>query len=624
MIFLSLMDKTQKQQIKQASDWNGLVSILRSIKESDFNSREIELIFRNIERVKGESDLKIAFLSNHTIDLLPNYLSTFAASDNLKIEGYIAPYNQYFQEFLTDTSGLLQFDADIIYLDLSIPGLSSDINYHFLQLNNEQKEQELNRVIDSIQKLAALSKQKTSASLLVANFVQPSYSKAGIADFQLEFSETEWYARLNLKLIELFRPDARVFVVDKNNILSRRGKLACISAKMYYIAKMELNEQALSELATELVRYIKAIKGLTKKCLVLDLDNTLWGGVVGEDGVDNLKIGKGYPEGEVFYDLQMYYQSLKQKGVILAIASKNNIEDAEEVFQEKSDMPLRLDDFSIRKISWNSKNQSIEEIAKTLNIGKDSIVFIDDNPVERELINSTMHDVTVPDLPNDPAGYLSVLQQGDYFEKLFITEEDTNKLEQYKQNAQREELKNDVSDINDFLSSLGTVLTVEVASVQQLPRVHQLFTKTNQFNVTTQRYDTSKIEQFIDAEKWDLILFSVTDNFGDMGIIGIVLLELGFEDVHIDSFIMSCRAMGRSIETAVMNTLKQRYLLNGNKSVMTAKYIKTQKNKPVEKLFEQQGFSIDGIADENEKNYKISKSKIELLACPEMRLIIGD
>lgn len=618
------MDKIQKQQIKRATDWDELVAILREIEKSDFSSREIELIFRNIERLKSEGGSKIAFLANHTLDLLPNYLSIFSALENVKTEHYVAPYNQYFQEFLTESSGLLEFDADIIYLDLSIPGLSPKINHLFLQLDNEQKKQELDRIVDSIQKLANLSKQKTNATLLVANFVQPSCPKAGIADFQLGFGEVEWYTRLNLKLIELFRDDARVFVVDKNNVLSRQGKLTSSSAKMYYIAKMELNEQALSELSLELVRYLKAIKGLTKKCLVLDLDNTLWGGVVGEDGIDGLKIGKGYPEGEVFYDLQAYYQSLKQRGVILAIASKNNAEDAEEVFREKSDMPLSLDDFAIRKITWNTKNHSIEEIANSLNIGKDSIVFIDDNPVERELIQNALPEVGVPDLPSDPTGYLGVLQQKNYFEKLFITEEDTNKLEQYKQNAQREELKNDISDINEFLSGLGTVLTMEMASVKQLPRVHQLFTKTNQFNVTTQRYDASKIEQFITEDKWHLMLFSVTDNFGDMGTIGVVLLEQGPDDIHIDSFILSCRAMGRGIETAVMNTLKQRYLLSGNKRVMTAKFIKTQKNKPAEKYFEQQGFSVNEVADNNEKNYTISASCAELLACPEMKMIIGD
>jgi FkbH-like protein len=618
------MDKTHKQQIKQAQDWNGLIAILLSLKEKDFNSREIELIARNIERVRTTSDVKIAFLANHTLDLLPNYLSVLAALDNLKIQSYVAPYNQYFQEFLLQTSGLLQFDADIIYLDLSIVNLSPEINYHFLQLNNEQKEQELNRIADLLQQLASKAKQNTNATLLMSNFVQPSYPQAGVADFQLEFSEVEWYSRLNLRLIELFRSETRVFIVDKNNVLSRLGKSASSNTKMYYMAKMELNEQALFELSTELIRYIKAVKGLTKKCLVLDLDNTLWGGVVGEDGIDSLKIGKGYPEGELFYDLQMHYQSLKQRGVILAIASKNNVEDAEQMFKEKQDMPLNSDDFAIRKISWDAKHQSIEEIANMLNIGRDSIVFIDDNPIERELIRSTMPEVAVPDLPKDPSGYLNVIEQFNYFEKLFLTEEDVTKLEQYKQNAQRQELKKNVSDINQFLSNLSTVLSIKTAEIKQIPRVHQLFTKTNQFNVTTHRYDTKTIEQFITHERWELLLFSVADNFGDMGIIGLVLLEHESKGVYIDSFILSCRAMGRSIETAVMNTLKQRYLLTGNKSMMTAKYIKTQKNKPVENFFEQQGFSVHGIANENEKNYRILQANTELLTCPEMQMIVGD
>ena len=614
------MDKLQKQQLKQAEDWAELVDVLRAIDE--FNSREIELAFRNIERLKEGSDIKIAFLANHTIDLLPNYLSTLSARENLKTENYIAPYNQYFQEFLTDSSGLLTFDADIIYLDLSIPYLSPKINNSFLQLDTEQKMQELDRIVDSMQQLANLAKQKTGAILLISNFVQPSYPQAGIADFQLGFGEAEWYARLNLKLIELFRDDPRVFVVDKNNVLARHGKTTSTSAKMYYLAKMELNEHALSALSAELVRYLKAIKGLSKKCLVLDLDNTLWGGVVGEDGVEGVKIGKGYPEGEVFYDLQAYYQSLKQRGVILAVASKNNVEDAEEVFQEKPEMPLSLEDFAVRKISWDSKNNGIAEIASILNIGRDSIVFIDDNPVERELVKNSLPEVSVPDLPNDPTGYLQVIRQTDYFEKLFLTEEDVSKLEQYKQNAQRQELQNNVTDIGDFLNNLGTRLTIEVANEKQLPRAHQLFTKTNQFNVTTQRYTTARVEEFIGDENRELFLFSVADNFGNMGIIGLVLVELEAGQAHIDSFILSCRAMGRGIETAVMNMLKDRYLLNGEKKCLTAKYIRTHKNKPVETFFEDQGFSISTNKNNDEKHYLLEKVNAELLECPDMELVL--
>lgn len=618
------MEKSQKQQIKQASDWNQLSEILRSIKDKKFSSREIELIYRSIERVRDKGDVKIAFLSNHTIDLLPNYVTTFSAFDQLKIDSYIAPYNQYFQEFLSESSGLLQFDADVIYLDLSIPYLSPDIHHNFLQLSTEQKQAELDRIIDAIKKLAALSKQNSHATLLISNFVQPSYSKAGVTDFQLDYSEAEWYLRLNLQLIELFKADTRVFVVDKNNVISRMGKLSSINTKMYYIAKMELNEQALSELSLEIVGFLKAIKGLTKKCLVLDLDNTLWGGVVGEDGVDGIKIGKGYPEGEVFYDLQMYYRSLKQRGVILALASKNNPEDAEEVFNKKPDMPLKLDDFAIRKINWNSKIQNIIEIAANLNIGLDSIVFIDDNPVERELVQSALPEVSVPELPKDPTEYLSTLQTNRYFEKMFFTDEDANKLEQYKQNAKREEYKSEIGDINDYLSNLGTILTIESASLEQLPRVHQLFTKTNQFNVTTHRYDVSKIEQFIEEDNWHLSIFSVKDNYGDLGIIGLVLLEVNSDNVTIDSFILSCRAMGRGIETAIMNELKQRYLLEGNNSGMTAKYYKTQKNKPVEEFFDRQGFSVENSPDSDEKNYTISIVTSEILSCPDMQIIVKD
>lgn len=615
------MEKETKRIIKKAEEWGAIVSAVQDIPDKKFNSREYELIYRNLERTRKGEDLKFAVLSNHTLELLPTYLSVLCSQDNLKLSSYVGPFNQYFQELLSDTSGLIQFNPNLIYLDLSIPNLSPLIHQQFLELDAATKEAEFNKVVETIENVASLALKNTDSYILISNFVQPPYTQAGIADYKLDYSETEWYLKLNLKLIEIFREDNRIFILDKSRLTSKVGSESLSSSKMYYLAKMEFDERGLQHLAQEILRYIYAIKGLTKKCLILDLDNTLWGGVVGEDGIDGIKVGKGYPEGEVFYALQAHYKTLKQRGVILALASKNNPEDAEEVFKTKDDMPLNWNDFAITRINWESKPQNISEMIQSLNIGKDSAVFLDDNPVERGFVNEMLPEVKVPTLLDDPTTYLKTVQSLHYFEKLYITQDDTIKVEQYKQNAKRDGLKQEIGDMSAFLDKLGTTLTIDRANSSHLKRIHQLFSKTNQFNVTTKRYSLNEIECFIDNSEYELYVFSVKDNFGDLGIIGLALTQLDKSVAIIDSFILSCRAMGRGIETAVMNMLKQNYLLEEKFDQILATYIPTQKNKPVLKFFNGQGFLLTDEED-HARNYQLSASNVKLLDSPGIEVIL--
>ncbi len=614
------MEKETKHIIKKAEDWKTIAAVVQGIPDKNFNSREYELIYRNLERTREGEDLKFAVLSNHTLDLLPTYVSVLCSQENLKLSSYVGPFNQYFQELLLDTSGLIQFNPDLIYLDLSISNLSPLIHQKFLELDADTKEAELNKVVETIENVAALALKNTDSYILLSNFVQPPYTQAGIADYKLDYSETEWYLKLNLKLIELFRKDNRIFILDKSRLTSKVGSESLSSAKMYYLAKMEFDEKGLQYLAQEILGYIIAIKGLTKKCLVLDLDNTLWGGVVGEDGVDGIKVGKGYPEGEVFYALQSYFKTLKNRGIILALASKNNLEDVEEAFKVKDDMPLQLEDFAISKINWEPKPHNMSDIAQTLNIGKDSMVFVDDNPAERSLMKDALPEVKCPELHNDPTSYLDTIRSSNCFEKLFITQDDVNKAEQYKQNFKRESLKQDVGDISAYLDNLGTELEIIKANSSHSQRIHQLFSKTNQFNVTTKRYDVSDIENFIDSSDYKIFVFSVKDNFGDLGIIGLVLLQEEKEKIIIDSFILSCRAMGRGVETAVMNILKEK-IFRPNKAVnILSTYIPTQKNIPVQDFFDSQGFSLLKKNKDGIKFYTLGNDNIKLNNSPKIKI----
>ncbi|MFC1809128.1 HAD-IIIC family phosphatase, partial [Candidatus Omnitrophota bacterium] len=442
----------------------------------------------------------------------------------------------------------------------------------------------------------------------------------GIADSKDSFSEREFYNRLNMELMKRNKDDARVCIFDLDAIAAHYGKARMQDPKYYYLAKMEWTDGMLKNISAELTKYLIALKGSMRKCLVLDLDNTLWGGVVGEDGPMGIKIGVGAPEGEAFLDFQYAIKSLKHRGIILALCSKNNFTDIEEVFSKRTEMPLSLDDFSAIEVNWEHKHLNIQRIAESLNIGIDSMVFVDDNPVECELVKKMLPEVITLQLPEDSSEYRHFLMEQLYFEKIFITKDDKVKGEQYSQQRKRDGLKSEVQDLESFLNSLETEVIIKKPNKGELPRVHQLFSKTNQFNLTTIRYSISEIEEFYGRNDVDLKIVQAKDKFGDMGTIGVYLIIRKNGEAVIDSFIMSCRALGREIETAVMNVIKR----SVENLKITAKYVPTKKNKPCEGFFEKQGFDVVGKSEDGVVEYVCKDFQDTIKPTPWIRVVTGD
>lgn len=614
-----MLDKETKKRLRELDSIEALLQLLSEVDVTGLAQRDVDSISRVHRKLIDEPGCKIAYLSNHTIEPLDRFVDVACLLQDISISSYIGEYDQYFQEILEPESGCQRFHPDIIFLDLSLRGISPKIFFSLLSLSSEQRQDELERILSMVSDWVALAKSQTDAVLIVSNFPRPALSQAGIADVTINMGEAEFYHRLNMQLQEIFIDDVQVNVFDMDHVLSCAGKLYVQDPKMYYLAKMEWTEQALSVIAEQLSRNVFAILGRTKKCLVLDLDNTLWGGIVGEDGVDGITIGEGSPQGEAFYDFQCYILALKERGTILAICSKNNLQDVEEVFQSRDGMALQLDDFSSYRINWQQKHINLQEIAAELNIGMDSLVFVDDNPVECELIRQMLPDVTTVELHKDPSIYGFQLKNLVVFEKTVLTAEDKNKTEQYAQNAKRASLKREIRDINSFYESLGTEITISEADDRHKARVHQLFTKTNQFNLTTNRYSLAEVQKFIEDEEWDLHVTHVKDNFGDLGLVGLYLINKKDHNVSIDSFILSCRAMGRGIETAMMNKIKQDYLINEDYKKVSARYRPTAKNKPVTDFYGTEGFNVvSGESPDEvlaETTYMISKQYVQLREC---------
>ena len=401
------------------------------------------------------------------------------------------------------------------------------------------------------------------------------------------FNSTAW---------NLAATKANIQVVDFGAFLNQYSSSERIDWKFYFLSQMILNPRLAGDFRKWLDEQRRAIALKRKKCLVLDLDNTLWGGVLGEDGIDGIQVDGDYP-GKAYHYWQEGIKEIERKGIILAICSKNNQTDVEALFAAR-EMSLSLKDFACTRINWNDKATNIREIAQELNIGLDSMVFVDDNPTERELIRQQLPMISVPEWPAQPYELPMFYAQlvNDYFSVYTLTDEDKKKTEQYRQNANRAQAQAQFADMEDFLRSLEMQLTIREATEVTIPRIAQMTQKTNQFNLTTKRYTEDDIRSLL-AKGAKIWTFAVEDRFGDNGITGLMILipESGWS---IDTLLMSCRVLGKGIEEAFFKTVISRY-----EGALTAQYIPTAKNEQVADFYDRMGLKLERTNDEGMKEY---------------------
>lgn len=425
--------------------------------------------------------------------------------------------------------------------------------------------------------------------------VKSNISDRGLARAIETFNSTAW---------NLAATTANIQVVDFGAFLNRYPYFERIDWKFYFLSQMIFNPRLAGDFRKWLDEQQRALALKRKKCLVLDLDNTLWGGVLGEDGIDGIQVDGDYP-GKAYHYWHEGLKELERNGVILAICSKNNQTDVEALFAAR-EMPLSLKDFACTRINWNDKATNIREIAQELNIGLDSMVFVDDNPTERELIRQQLPMVSVPEWPSQPYElpmfYARLVE--DYFSVYALTDEDKKKTEQYRQNANRAQAQAQFTDMEDFLRSLEMRLTISPATDITIPRIAQMTQKTNQFNLTTKRYTESDIRSLLDngVQIWTL---AVADRFGDNGITGLMILKPD-NGWHIDTLLMSCRVLGKGIEEAFFKSVISRC-----HGALVAQYIPTAKNGQVADFYERMGLKVERMNDDGVKDYSAQIETLE-------------
>jgi FkbH-like protein len=407
-------------------------------------------------------------------------------------------------------------------------------------------------------------------------------------DFSIETAINEF----NAHVIEFASQNRNVKVVDFADFVRKYPSGQLIDWKYYFLSKIQLNPRLTKPFKEWFGEKIEAIKLKRKKCIVLDLDNTLWDGILGEDGNEGIKIGGDYP-GNTFYMFQQSLLELSKTGIILTVCSKNNEQDVLDVWKSNPYLVLTKEYFAAYRINWNNKADNIKELAEELNIGLDSFVFVDDNPSEREMIRQLLPMVAVPDFPEHPYSLPVFFEnmQKRFFGVYSLTEEDKAKTEQYKANALRLNIQKNFTDFTDYLKSLEMELTIQKANSFNITRIAQMTQKTNQFNLTTIRYIEDDIQRLVD-EKEQVFCMSVKDKFGDNGITGAMILKRVNENsLEIDSLLLSCRILGKGIEKAfifqILNLLKEQKIKN-----ILASYFPTTKNEQVKDFYEKIGFVL--------------------------------
>ena len=530
--------------------------------------------------------VKVAILGDTATQLLVTSVKGEAAARNIALNIYEGEYSQVERQLLDPTSDLYQFEADIVIIFQSTHKLCE--HHSLLPIEGQEQLAE-----ERLSFLASVCENPAFTEKKIIYFNYPEIEDAVFGSYanKVDSSFSFQIRKLNYKLMLLTKQYPNLFVCDIAGLQNQFGRQFMFSPNVYMSTEMVLSVNALPYVASRVVDIIGAIRGQFKKCLILDLDNTLWGGVIGDDGLEGIELGHGLGIGKAFTEFQMWVKKLKQRGIIICVASKNNEGTAKEPFEKHPDMVLKLDDIAVFMANWETKVDNIRAIQSILNISFDSMVFLDDNPFERNIVRENIPGITVPELPEDPAKYLEYLYSLNLFETASYSNADKDRTKQYQVEAKRVSLAKTFTNEADFLKSLDMISTVSGFTKFNTPRVAQLSQRSNQFNLRTIRYTEADIIAM--AENPDVIdlSFTLEDKFGDNGLIAVIIMKKQDEEtLFIDTWFMSCRVLKRGMENFTLNTMVE-YAKNRGYKRIVGEYIPTPKNKMVEQHYPNLGFA---------------------------------
>lgn len=542
---------------------------------------------------------RIAILRAMTIEPIVPLLRAAAFTYGIDLQVHVGDFNAYAPEILDQQSSLYRFHPDVVILAVRTPDVAPDLWQEYGEMTPETVEDALQRVCASFQQWIAAFRRHSSAALVIHSMERPSLPNFGVLDGQRSTSQVAAIAQLNAEIGRLAREQMGVFILDYEGLVARQGRDRWNDPRKWLIARMPIAADQLIHLAEEWMRFVLPLTGRTAKVLVVDLDNTLWGGVIGEDGMAGIKLGSDYP-GAAYQSLQRALLDLYRKGILLAVCSKNNPEDAMEAMGQHPEMVLRPEHFACLRINWNDKEQGLREIASELNLGIDSLAFLDDNPFERERVRSSVPEVMVIDLPEDPMLYAAAVRNHPALERLTLSSEDEQRTALYQKQRQRVAAEQSFQSKEDFYRFLQQRAEIAPLAAASLGRIAQLTQKTSQFNMTTHRYSDQEIADLAVQPGWRVVSIRMRDRFGDHGLVGVAITHDQGNTCEIESFLLSCRVIGRQVETALLSHLARSAAQRGMDS-LSGWYLPTRKNAPAGDFYPRHGFQREEQVGENSR-----------------------
>ena len=542
-----------------------------------------------LKEAPGFLPVRLAVLASSTSDHLPPAIRVAGLRRKLLIDVHAGTYGQYRQDLLDPASTLHRFQPQAVLFSLTAREAIAGIA---LAATAAEVDNGIARFTAELRSLWRKAREIGDAAVIQQTFIDVSEPVFGGYDRIVPGAPATIIARLNDQVCEAAARDG-VLILDVARASQRDGIDAWFDVGRWLQGKLEIAPQAAPLYGDLAARILAALRGLSKKCLVLDLDNTLWGGVIGDDGLDGIVLGEGSAAGEAHLALQHYAKQLKNRGVILAVCSKNDAKIAEVAFRDHPEMVLRRSDIAAFQANWDDKAQNLKAIASRLNIGVDSLVFVDDNPVERARVRQSLPMVAVPEMPDDPAHYVRSLADAGYFEAVAFTADDQSRAEQYAANAEREALLETAESMDDFLRGLKMTAVYGPFTAVDHARVVQLINKTNQFNTTTRRYAGHEIARMMEDPKAVTLQFRLLDRVGDNGLVSTMILRPTRADdevLEIENWVMSCRVFGRELEFEAMNIAVDAARERGVRALV-ADYTPTAKNDVISKLYPSLGFT---------------------------------
>ena len=540
---------------------------------------------------------KIAILGGQTTQDIKLVLELFLLNYGIKVAFYESEYNRWFEDGIFPNPVLEKFEPDVIYVCTCIRNI---IDFPQMSDDKDSVDSKRRTIVDKFIALWDSLDSKYHCPIIQNNFEYPFFRLMGNKDASDYHGRVNFVTRINCDFYDYAQAHENFFICDVNYISSEYGLGRWSEPYYWHMYKYAVSVPAIPYLSFNVANIIKSIYGKNKKAFNLDLDNTLWGGIIGDDGVDNIEIGQETSLSQTYSEFQEYIKLHKQMGVLLTVNSKNDENNAISGF-ERPDSVLKREDFAIFKANWNSKSINLAETAKEMNLLPESFVFVDDNPAERAMIEGEMPDVAIPELEGVER-YIQTIDKAGFFEVTNISKDDLKRSEMYQENARRQKLQSKFENYEDYLKSLEMKGEIQRFIPMYMSRIAQLTNKSNQFNLTTKRYSQSEIEEVADNPKYITLYGKLGDKFGDNGVVSIVIGRIdgdNNDELHMELWLMSCRVLKRDMEYAMMDELVEKAKAAGIKKIF-GYYYPTAKNAMVKDFYALQGF--EKIEEDEEGN----------------------